>query len=364
MTTAVILGAGFSKCAGLPTQAEFFDLLLAPDLSQTPLQKCITDVIAQFLGDVFGWHAGQPVPYLEDYFTCIDLSANSGHHLGIKYTPKLLRAIRRMTIHRVLQILDHQYKSSEVVNSFLQSMRALTSGFVVLNWDIVLERGLQEIGAERIDYGFECFDWQARPTTPPEAAAPSAPIPSPGEGVSVYKINGSSNWAYCDNCASMFYDLNRKLALHEMVGLVKADFRLFDETLKGRSFDEALGIAPSSRECPFCKNMISTHMATFSFTKSFRTFAYPAIWHKTRRLLAESNRWIFVGYSLPDADYEFKHMLKAAQLSLERRKSSQPLEIQVILKHNPRAELRYRAFFGRRIGQVWQQGLEGFVRKN
>src|SRR5207302_1082368 len=86
MTTAVILGAGFSKCAELPTQAEFFDLLLAPELSQTPLQKCITGVIQQFLAEVFGWRPSAPLPSLEDYFTCIDLSANTGHHLGIKYT--------------------------------------------------------------------------------------------------------------------------------------------------------------------------------------------------------------------------------------------------------------------------------------
>lgn len=355
MGTAVILGAGFSKCAELPTQAEFFDLLLSPELSQTPLQKCITDVIEEFLRDVFGWSVGQPLPTLEDYFTCIDLSANSGHHLGIKYTPKMLRAIRRMTVHRVLQILDYKYKPTAVIHSLLKSMRAKNAGFVVLNWDIVLERGLQDIGEEAIDYGFECSDWQARPAAEVPAPAPER------EKVRVYKINGSSNWAYCDNCAGMFYDLNRKLALHDMVGLVKADFRLFDETLKGRSFDEALGIAPSSRECLFCKNMISTHMATFSFTKSYRTFAYPAIWHSARRLLSESSEWLFVGYSLPDADYEFKHMLKVAQLALERRKNTKPLEINVVIKDNPTAERRYRGFFGKKIARIWQQGLEGYV---
>jgi len=123
----------------------------------------------------------------------------------------------------------------------------------------------------------------------------------------------------------------------------------------------ALGIAPENRECPFCKNMISTHMATFSFTKSYRTYAYPAIWHSARRILSESSEWLFVGYSLPDADCEFKHVLKAAQLSLEKRRANQPLKIQVVLKENARAERRYRGFFGRRIERIHQGGLEGFV---
>src|SRR5579859_5700763 len=148
MATAVILGAGFSKCAGLPTQNEFFNLLLAPELSQTPLQKCITDVIEQFLRDVFGWAPGEPLPSLEEYFTCIDLSANTGHHLGIKYTPKMLRAIRRMTVHRVLQILDFQYGPSPVIQKFLTGILPQAAGFVVLNWDLVLERGLQDVQAD------------------------------------------------------------------------------------------------------------------------------------------------------------------------------------------------------------------------
>lgn len=351
MPTAIILGAGFSKCAGLPTQNEFFDLLLAPELSQTPLHRCITQVIEEFLGDVFGWTPGQPLPSLEEYFTCIDLSANTGHHLGIKYTPKMLRAVRRMTVHRVLQILDCKYTASPVIQQFLRSLLPQTSGFVVLNWDLVLERGLQDVQAERIDYGFECFNWQTRQRN--EFLY---------QGLPVLKINGSSNWAYCDNCASMFFDLNRKLALQEMVGLVKADFRLFDEALTGKSFNEALGIAPQNRECPFCKNMISTHMATFSFTKSYRTYAYPAIWQAARRMLAESTDWLFVGYSLPDADFEFKHMLKAAQLSLEKRRSNQPLKINVVLKGNEKAERRYRGFFGKRIETIHQGGLEEFAR--
>jgi len=131
MTVAVILGAGFSKCADLPTQAEFFDLLLSPELSQSPLQKCITEVIQQFLRDVFGWRPGEPLPSLEDYFTCIDLSANTGHHLGIKYTPKMLRAIRRMTIHRVMQILDRPHRSSPVIAALLKSLSQQEVGYTV-----------------------------------------------------------------------------------------------------------------------------------------------------------------------------------------------------------------------------------------
>ncbi len=351
MAKAVILGAGFSRCAALPTQAELARLLLAPEFEQGPLQKCISKAIRDYLQGVFGWREGQPLPSLEDYFTCLDLSSSTGHHLGIRYTPKKLRALRRMTLHRVLQILDREYQPSPAIKTFLSRVLTDGAGFVVLNWDIVLERGLQDQQqGPRIDYGFECYD---REPGRKKERAPS--------DIAVCKINGSSNWTYCDNCASVFYDLNRKLALQEMVGLVKADFRLFDESLTGSAFDEALGVSPQHRECRFCRNMLTTHMATFSFRKSFRTHAYPAIWHNARRLLSESSEWIFAGYSLPDADYEFKHLLKVAELALGKRKDLQPLSIQVVLKDNAAAEGRYRGLFGRRIQRVWQGGLEEFV---
>ena len=64
-----------------------------------------------------------------------------------------------------------------------------------------------------------------------------------------------------------------------------------------------------------------------------------------------------------EAEAEFKHMLKAAQLSLEKRRANPPLKIRVILRENSRAERRYRGFFGRRIDQIHQHGLEGYVEK-
>jgi hypothetical protein len=352
MTYCAILGAGFSKCADLPTQREFPDYLLSDTLSASPLHSAITSIIRQFLSDVFGWRDGQTMPTLEDYFTCIDLSANSGHHLGIQYTPKKLRAIRRMTIHRVFQILDHKYTRSDAIDNFL-SWLLLNNfpSFVVTNWDIVLERGLQyQDASSRINYGFECSDWRTRQPKNPNT-----------NDIIVSKLHGSSNWVYCENCSAIYYDLDEKMALHKMIGLIKADFRLFAEQLSDQQFDEALGVTPESRKCPQCNNMLATHIATFSFRKSYRTFAYPAIWHNAQTFLSKSNHWIFVGYSLPDADFEFKHLLKSGELSLRRRRGAAPLQITVILKNDEAAELRFRSFFGNRNLVVVQGGLQEFV---
>lgn len=79
--TAIVLGAGFSKCAGLPLTSGLSDHLLSEEFA-TPLDMAITSALRTFLGDVFEWSDGKPLPALEECFTMIDLSANSGHHLG------------------------------------------------------------------------------------------------------------------------------------------------------------------------------------------------------------------------------------------------------------------------------------------
>ncbi len=355
MSTAIILGAGFSRCAGLPIQSEFSKFLLSPELSRTILEKTITEVISAFISDVFGWRRGKPFPSMEDYFTCLDLSANTGHHLGIQYTPKKLRAIRRMTIYRIFQILDYNYRNSSEIAHFLKMVfNKGTPGFIVLNWDIVLEKAihLQPL-RNKINYGFECYEWDTKRRKNFE-----------DDDIFVSKINGSSNWVYCENCTSIFYDLSTKIALHKMMGLIKADFRLFREGFTDRHFDEALGTSPQSRKCHFCNNMLATHIATFSFRKSYRTFAYPAIWHNAQSILSKSNEWIFVGYSLPDADFEFKHILKVSELALRKKKNQPPLKINVVVKNDNAAKNRYQSFFGNRITKIWQGGLQEFVKKN
>ena len=95
------------------------------------------------------------------------------------------------------------------------------------------------------------------------------------------------------------------------------------------------------KKCINCGSSLDTHIATFSFRKSFRTHAYPSIWYHAERMLSEAKQWIFIGCSFQEADYEFKHLLKVAQL----RNRSMP-EITVVVKEDCNALLKFQAFFG------------------
>ncbi|MGB9122994.1 MAG: hypothetical protein WCE73_20435, partial [Candidatus Angelobacter sp.] len=99
--TAYIVGAGLSHYAGLPLQAGFTKAILAArDFKPGPSRKMV-ELLDNFVHDVFQIKEGADFsewPDLEDIFTFIDLSANTGHYLGPKYDPKQLRRVRRVLI--------------------------------------------------------------------------------------------------------------------------------------------------------------------------------------------------------------------------------------------------------------------------
>ena len=110
------------------------------------------------------------------------------------------------------------------------------------------------------------------------------------------------------------------------------------------------------KECPKCGCSLDSHIATFSYNKSFRTHAFNDSWKLAESVLSEADRWIFIGYSLPDADFEFAHMLKYVQKRTESQK-----DIVVIVKDNDRAKVKYEGMFGKRNVHFFNNGLDDFV---
>lgn len=344
---AFILGAGFSKCADLPVQAEFSTLITSEEFDSN-IDKVITKAIKDFLQDVFGWKAGRIIPTLEDIFTFIDLSAGSGHHLGIKYSPKILRALRRMLIYRTFQIIDHRFTLSQDIKKLLRLHKDNESSYIVMNWDIVLERHLQSVYKNKqINYITPSYDWN------------NQNVGNSIEGVKICKMHGSSNWAYCENCKTLYYLLDQKLSLHKKVGLIKSDFRLFDEKFTDKHFDSSLGIHVNEKKCKICNNSVSSHIATFSYRKSFRTNAYPAIWSEAENILATSSHWIFIGYSLPEADFELKHLIKSAELRLRHKGLKR--KIDVVIYNDKNTKAKFENFFGIENLNIFDKGLKNYV---
>jgi hypothetical protein len=74
---------------------------------------------------------------------------------------------------------------------------------------------------------------------------------------------------------------------------------------------------------------------------------YAATWRQAEILLRDARTWIFIGYSLPAADFEFKYLLKRVELSRKKK----PDIIVITAGNDARATVdRYTHFFG--IGQT------------
>jgi len=348
--TAFILGAGFSAESKLPVTGEFARALFDGAFGQE-LDEVITQALKEFLAECFRWKENDPIPSFEDMFTMIDISAGSGHNLGRAFAPKRLRAIRRMLINRLFAILDLRYEPSINIRKILDKFvrKPNKSHFVVLNWDVVLENHLYDYLPEAsVDYCVDISPWDG--TDYPQGA----------QKVGIAKIHGSSSWVYCDNCRSLFFGQHGKLALMIRAGLLKADFRLFNESFTNTKFDGALGISPATRSCRNCQTLVGPHIATFSFRKSFRTQAFTSSWLAAEQILTQAKKWIFLGYSLPDADFEFKNLLKTCQLK-RNDKTKYPKKITVVTLTSPDVESRFRAFFGSDVDTVIQDGIAGYA---
>lgn len=345
---ALIVGAGLSCEAALPSTERLAEQFLespSDGVVAVEVEQEISKHLMKFWQQIFGYVDGKSRPSLEDHFTAIDLAANTGHHLGPSYSPRKLRAIRRFSIHRAFQILDLKYRQSETIGSLLAELwKGAGFSIVSLNWDVVVENHFHAL-QQAYDYG-----------------AIVEPLSSAADlrksGTPICKLHGSANWVYCDSCRTLFSGLPGagKDALHLGAFLESDDFELFGS--RKEIVELVRGSANIRRLCRICGCPLTARVGTFSYRKDYAIQQFQAIWYKALDALRKSPVWLFVGYSMPEADFEFRQVLKSAELA-SRRKS--PRHIQVVLKDDDRAAERYRRFFGLNASSINQDGLKQWM---
>jgi hypothetical protein len=298
-----IVGAGFSHYAGLPLTTEFTTELL--DLSRVKRygpSSGMVNLLQKFVLDAFGhsddWQDNN-WPELEDIFTCIDLSANSGHHLGPNYSPSDLRTIRRGLIVRIIRMLRQTYNRGrenaqrwETLETFFSLLASDRCGFLSMNWDTVIEEQLRH----RLKIPSFCYGCDAIPASfqGEEVVILDAPT---GKQVQVLKPHGSANWLYCDACRRVFWFPPIQTEKIAQQLFRSSDWDVVKKITRSKKFN---GKA-TSRRCPLCKaEALGTRFATFSYRKALDFPMHESSWRSAERLLQEARTWIFIGYSLAD----------------------------------------------------------------
>ena len=335
--------------AGLPLQKDFTEALLEPRADESHPMQPLVQRLGRFVHDAFdhGKSANARFwPNLEDVFTNIDMAANTGHHLGPRYAPSDLRTTRRVLLARMMRMLDERYASAQSIRGarwrqldrFFMGLDLNQSAFISINWDTVIERKLAELcNIGSVDYGCEAI-----PSAFPKDGNIIArqELPAQATVMPVVKIHGSVNWLYCDNCRELYW-------------FPPKDGSKVATQLLGREEGERFGLTDLTNcarwRCSNCPEVpLTTRIATFSYLKALDFPMFEKSWLSAERLLRVAKKWVFIGYSLPAADYEFKHLLKRVQLS-----RAKPPEFLVITGGPSGAANdtyhNYQRFFGRGI---------------
>lgn len=381
--TVYIVGAGFSHHAGLPLTSTFTEAILEARQFSGGSSRLMVEFLSRFIREAFdhSTRAGaKHWPELEDVFTCIDLSANSGHHLGSTFASADLRTVRRAMLCRIIRMLDQKYEAGrrrkgpewKKLDDFFWQIHPQHTGFISMNWDTVIERRLAATQHPLIDYC--CDALHAGIPEPPELETYSSmkkylkqiekgqvvtlaalPIERKRMETStpIIKIHGSTNWLYCDNCRQLFWLSPTESGTIANQIIRREDIsRIMTVLPKKRKIVEYAMLRQQQHPEVRClcseKVALGTRIATFSYRKALDFPMFQKSWLAAEDLLRFARRWVFVGYSLPAADYEFKYLLKRTQLS--RVKQPEFVVITGGSESDARRTLdNYRKFFGRAV---------------
>jgi hypothetical protein len=209
--------------------------------------------------------------------------------------------------------------------------------FVTFNYDINLDRCVINLLESKsdldIDYGVVFANSRCE-----NAEVPDFRPPRPG-AVLVLRPHGGLTWFRCLACRSVFTTLGRQQQIANdtvcwACGAQRVDYVLVHPSYSRRYDDPLL----------------------------------TAIWGRTYEELVKSDRWVFVGYSLPPADFHFRALLRQALVQRDSH-SRETIVVLVSVRRPPSAGVQdqfaatvetYRAMFHERL-QVWRATENGFV---
>ncbi|MET3715840.1 hypothetical protein [Pseudomonas sp. PvP001] len=360
MKTVYVLGAGFSVEAGAPTQAAILEKAFKLfsqrpndfDLEKFSIFENFLKVQLNIAGDQL---SGVD---LEDIFTPLDrcLTENSQFR-GISLDKIMkVREAAFYVVGRTIQILlNETTNSKDYIDHFAEYLAKLSSvrarakykredpvSVISTNWDILLDNAIYK-SLQRNEQYDGVVDYCCYISSRDEGDTTVTPgLEKLGQGgfnVKLLKLHGSLNWLQCPRCARLYAKFFEKVAMHHF------DF---------------------SNSCRHCDNnfpeengrhLLSQNLIMPTYLKDFSNPQYRIIWQNAGIEISEADRIVFVGYSLPQADFEMRQLL-----SRMTRKNAKIHVIDYLAeeKHDS-LKKHWTSFFGDRDIGFSFEGAKSFV---
>lgn len=331
--TVFVLGAGFSVPGEMPVQADIMRSIVTR-ASQGKVRGTIEGLFSIFqVEDMVG------VP-MEDIFTMLDRARNAKETL-IGFTHDQLEESYKTFMHAITAEFErrltrfegahYRFFITELLQRLVRAREETATPFslVTLNWDTIPDFMIKKEGtAYDLDIDYGCFSWNID-NQQDQKTKDASPGNRPLE-VKLLKLHGSLNWLVCTSCGRLF-------------------------SCNSQS-DYPPVLHPYTHRCRFCQETkLENLIITPTLVKNLNQTHLNLIWHNALLEMQAAGRIVFIGYSFPLADFEFRYLLLKAitgrpkvrirvilyppdELISEERERIQRHEV----------ESRYRTFFGAR----------------
>lgn len=308
--TVYILGAGFSYPAKIPVQAALLGRVRELGIMDAPTSvvEAFLDAQSVALDFIRSITRSTSAPPLEDAFTLLDQTiATRGYALGYKWQD--LVDVRER-LQQTLLFVIHSAALEAEKGSFYRDVATYllgraagpshdVAGVLSLNWDPLLEESVYAVvrelkGVGKMDVNFGC---DTLPLRLPSAHSPSLTQDARRVlSIAVLKLHASVNWLVCPNCTALFTG----------VGIEASPWDLYFGDIACPSCGTVTS-GPEVRAAP-----LQPFLITPTFLKVFDNLHIQATWQRAYHLLARADELVFVGYSMPLADFHFRALLRRA----------------------------------------------------
>ena len=344
-----VVGAGFSVEAKAPSQEalvkEIFNL---HDINPRIFEPNKINEFKDFLNDTLNIPSNlhNTIP-LEDIFTPLDSCiANNISFRNLTVSELMIKRqlvfeLIGLTLQELLRNSPKKY-IDDFAKHVVQSAKSRMNNnyrkkdpisIVSTNWDILLDNSLYneiqksgELGV--VDYCCYISSYD----TDDETVKPGLEILGKGGfNVKLLKLHGSLNWLQCPKCHRIYVKFNRKIAMNPFGNINKPTCRHCDN-----NFGEQIS------------HDLIANLIMPTYLKDLSNPQYKIIWQNAGIEFSEAKKIVFIGYSLPQADFEMRQLLS--------RMVDTNTEIEVVNWKNPDKPYiyedlikNYKQFFGREI---------------
>jgi NAD-dependent SIR2 family protein deacetylase len=335
-----ILGAGFSIPYGIPSQQDIMKYCLDDQNFLKEIKKFYREFYL-FGSKNLTKSALSKVP-LEDVFSLLDRSIKSAHKYKEFEVSKFIN-IENILTNKIATYFESINNDNTYIKNFADKLIEFRKkcgdndkqSIITLNWDNLIDKYFQiELKDSEVALDYCMYDYSFEGQYDSSIKhIPSIYLKIKGKkNIKLIKIHGSINWNICHSCHKIYVNKN-----------------IINDDIPYR--------------CDSCQVNLEKFIISPTFMKEFQTNHIKNIWHNAYIDLSEATHIVFIGYSFPLSDFEFKILLSRAL----KKKSN--IKITVVDYKDPKlkrtknfSELknRYESFFGSNIN-FYDKGVLKYI---